>query len=684
MFKKKDKEYDIPKGKDFKSWFRIFLAAMFIGLIIMIYFFVRASKPDHNYSVAANSGQDNSSLVESEIQANQAMPVSQNMLHQDNLMIAQGSDIDVGHTLQAGDYVLKNGKLYRVNAQGQLVEYKGKPYEGMIAYQNGQKMRYENGHWVPVANSEAKPGDFVMRNGKLYRVNADGSLTPYKGKLHDGDKVWKNGKEYMYENGKLIPFNKTGLSDATLDGAQAGDLVMKDGKLYQMGKDGKLHLFHGKPKVGQYVWKNGKAYIVGADGKLHAVKNGAYRTINGKPYVYENGKWVPLSSKGMKAGDLVMGKDGQLYQVGPDGKLHKFHGELKEGQIVWKNGKPYIVGADGKLRPLKEGETFIGADGQKYTYQNGRIVPVTSNNSADKNDVSDMSKSEASDAEKALLKAYKSEILVINSNKEVVPSAKAGYQGQAGMKGLSGTPNGSALSALNSNLMATDPYAQANNQSEKSAFLNGSNNAKKPLPLDEIKPLTPYTITAGTILPATLVTGMNSDLPGSIQARVSQNVYDTVTGNYLLVPQGSVLNGVYDSNVSYGQTRVMMVWQSITFPNGNTVNLGGMPGADLQGYMGIQDQVDNHYWKVFSSAALFSVFGAASQLTQSGSSGGGNGGPSNSQIVYAAVGQQLTQTAQQYLQKDLNIQPTLKIRPGANFQVYVTRNLSLNSAYNFN
>ena len=440
---------------------------------------------------------------------------------------------------------------------------------------------------------------------------------------------------------------------------------MKNGKLYKMGKDGKLHIFHGVPKAGDIVWKDGKAYEVGKDGKLHTVKNGEQHIINGKAYVYKDGKWIPLTSKGMKVGDLVS-KDGKLYQVGADGKLYAYNKLLKEGQIVWKNGKPYRVNADGKLIPLKEGESFIGTDGKKYHYINGKIVEDTSAGLAKKKKNNGLFSHMSDSADKALLKAYSSEILAKNTNTQVIP--KSGLNNIQPMGRIDGTPQ-AMRSPISAYSAPTD------------TFMNQDHNANKPLPLDEIKPKTPYTITAGSIIPATLVTGINSDLQGDIKAIVSQNVFDSVTGNYLLIPQGSTLNGLYDAHVGYGQSRVMMVWRSVTFPNGNTINLGGMEGADLQGYMGASDLVDNHYGKVFGSAVLFSLFGAASQLTQPSNSGGS--GPTTSQIVYASIGQQLTQTAQAYLQKDLSIQPTLKIRPGDNFQVYVSRNLSLNGAYHF-
>lgn len=682
-----ENQHRIPKGAGFKNTFYIFVMGLVLGLVVMVFAFLELSHKDEQpFSVADNPDQDPSAKPSSLIHYLDSQSTQENLLGGAGNYVINSSEFEGvsfgGHKLGEGDYILKNGKLYAIGKDGKLHLVKTPPKEGMVAYEDGQKMMYHNGHWAPVADSDMQAGQYVVHNGKLYKVGKDGQLIPYNGKLHDGDIVWKHGKKYMYENGKLVPYSDSGLDTTPLTGPQAGDLVMKDGKLYKMGDDGKLHLFHGTPKEGQIIWKNGKAYIVGKDGKLKPLENGYQRVINGKPYVYENGKWVPLAAKGLKPGDLIE-KDGKYYQVGPDGKLYPYNEPLKRGQIVWKNGKPYLVGKDGNLTALKDGQTFTGADGKKYRYVNGHLEEVANddNSNAQSSNNGGLNFSSTSDNEKALLKAYSSEILAANTNTAVIPSDKTGQVINGQMGSINGTPTANSA-ALNSQISAySSEYNQANAQAEKSAFLNGDHNAAKPLPLDEIKPATPYTVTAGSIIPATLVSGIDSDLPGPIKATVSQNVYDTVTGNYLLIPQGSVLNGVYDSSVSYGQTRVMMVWSSITFPDGNTVNLGGMPGADLQGYMGSTDLVDNHYMKVFGSALLFSLFGAGSQLTQPSNSSGQ--GPTTSQIVYAAVGQQLTQTAQAYLQKDLNIQPTLKIRPGNNFQVFVTRNLSFKGAYQF-
>ena len=132
-------------------------------------------------------------------------------------------------------------------------------------------------------------------------------------------------------------------------------------------------------------------------------------------------------------------------------------------------------------------------------------------------------------------------------------------------------------------------------------------------------PATAYTLRAGSVIPATLISGINSQLPGKIIGQVSQNVYDTATGKYLLFPQGSRLIGEYTSDVSYGQSRVMVAWQRVVFPDGKALDIGAMPGADGAGYSGATDQVDNHYLRIFGSALLMSGITAGATLSQNNS-----------------------------------------------------------------
>ena len=189
----------------------------------------------------------------------------------------------------------------------------------------------------------------------------------------------------------------------------------------------------------------------------------------------------------------------------------------------------------------------------------------------------------------------------------------------------------------------------------------------------------PYELKAGSWINATLLTGINSDLPGNVVAKVNRSVFDTKTGNYPLIPQGTTLLGVYDSHISFGQSRVLLVWTRLIFPNGNSLDLQGMPGVDLLGMMGLQDKVNFHYQRIFGSALLFSAFSAAGQLSQSKNS---NDQLTNQQIIYSAIGQQMTQTGNQLIEKNSNIQPTIQIRPGTRLNVLLTQDFIFPGAYN--
>jgi type IV secretion system protein TrbI len=198
-------------------------------------------------------------------------------------------------------------------------------------------------------------------------------------------------------------------------------------------------------------------------------------------------------------------------------------------------------------------------------------------------------------------------------------------------------------------------------------------------------PRSPFELRAGFVVPGTLISGINSELPGQIMAQVSQNVYDTPTGKYLLIPQGSRLVGAYSSQVAYGQARVLVAWQRIVFPDGKAMDIGAMPGADSAGYAGFNDHVDNHYVRIFGSALIMSAITAgvmySQQSNQSSLTGNGTYSPNASSSMSQALGQQLGHVTAQMIQKNMNIAPTLEIRPGYRFNIIVTKDLTLTKPY---
>lgn len=197
-------------------------------------------------------------------------------------------------------------------------------------------------------------------------------------------------------------------------------------------------------------------------------------------------------------------------------------------------------------------------------------------------------------------------------------------------------------------------------------------------------PRSPYELRAGFVVPGTLISGINSELPGQIMAQVSQNVYDTATGKYLLIPQGARLVGAYSSQVAYGQARVLVAWQRIVFPDGKAMDLGAMPGADSAGYAGFNDLVDNHYARIFGSALIMSAVSAGIQYSQQGNQPVQSSGfyqPTASNTLSQALGQQLGHATAQMIQKNMNIAPTLEIRPGYRFNIIVIKDLTFSKPY---
>lgn len=182
-------------------------------------------------------------------------------------------------------------------------------------------------------------------------------------------------------------------------------------------------------------------------------------------------------------------------------------------------------------------------------------------------------------------------------------------------------------------------------------------------------------------MPAVLSAGINSDLPGQTTALVRRNVYDSRTGRFLLIPQGSRLVGEYDSRVAFGQNRVFVAWNRLIFPDGRSLDLGRMQGVDLSAAAGLRDKVNNHFVRTFGSALLIAAVSAGVQLSQPENDGNFQSNPTPSQLAAAAVGQELGRVASEYLRRNLDVRPTIEVRPGYELNVEVTADLDLPGPY---
>ena len=205
-------------------------------------------------------------------------------------------------------------------------------------------------------------------------------------------------------------------------------------------------------------------------------------------------------------------------------------------------------------------------------------------------------------------------------------------------------------------------------------------------------PASPFMVMAGSVIPAVLVSGINSDLPGPILAQVSENVFDSRSGKSLLIPQGSRLIGAYQNASAYGQQRVQIAWRRLIFPNTASMDLPQMPGADQGGYAGFTDEVNNHYLSTFGTAALTSLISAGQMVGQMATFGGGGAyGPYGysqpnqwamaSEMAGSGASAQLGAAGQQMIGNGMNRPPTLEIRPGYQFNVMVTQDLAFAGPY---
>lgn len=231
----------------------------------------------------------------------------------------------------------------------------------------------------------------------------------------------------------------------------------------------------------------------------------------------------------------------------------------------------------------------------------------------------------------------------------------------------SATPSADANTAR----MALDPDRDPNGQKRKADFVGATDGTSDINPHALVPSPSPYTLMAGSVISASLITGLDSDLPGLITAQVTENAYDSVTGRILLVPQGSRLVGSYDSVVAFGQKRALVVWQRIILPDGASVRIDNVPATDTAGYSGLSDKVDVHTWQLLKGVALSTLLGVGTQLSF---------GSNESDLVRAireSAQQSGSRAGDQLVTRNLNIQPTIRVRPGWPLRVVVHKDIVL-------
>lgn len=215
--------------------------------------------------------------------------------------------------------------------------------------------------------------------------------------------------------------------------------------------------------------------------------------------------------------------------------------------------------------------------------------------------------------------------------------------------------------------------ADLTSQDHKLAFLNGNVDRRTVSPDRVMSAASPYVLQAGAVIPASLITGLRSDLPGEVTAQVTEDVYDSPTGKFLLIPQGARLIGQYDAQIAFGQSRALLVWNRLIMPNGKSIVLERQPGTNSEGYAGLEDDVDNHWGMLFKAAILSTLLSVGSEAGTNNSNSENN----LAQAIRQGGSQSFNQIGEQVVGRSLSIQPTITIRPGFPVRVLVTHDLVL-------
>ncbi len=227
----------------------------------------------------------------------------------------------------------------------------------------------------------------------------------------------------------------------------------------------------------------------------------------------------------------------------------------------------------------------------------------------------------------------------------------------------------SALTALTKVVNTIPTTPDTNAQSSKLAFLQKGPDTEIYNKQAQQTPVSPYQLMAGTIIPASLITGLNSDLPGFVIAQVTENVFDTVTGQYLLIPQGTRLIGKYDSVIAFGQERALVIWQRIIRPDGTSMVIDNLPATDVAGYAGLADEVNLHTWKLLKGIVLSTLLGISTEISL---------GNNESDLVTAireSTQQSTNRAGQKLVDRTLDIQPTITVRPGWPLRIIVNKDI---------
>lgn len=366
---------------------------------------------------------------------------------------------------------------------------------------------------------------------------------------------------------------------------------------------------------------------------LLAVGNAIYRSMNPK----EKTKTEKQENKTVENIDIITDNDSEIGAYFEKNKLDKTENLIENKKIIETENNEY------------NSNQVYSSQSQIYEYEN----------------TYDYDRGE-------MLRAYYAKLI---QEEEQARTSSIGFSKGNNQSSMGNVNYGNGNNQGNQNIYPqgdfSNQYAQQNMQSEKRDFLENAKQSKFYNSYQEEQPISKFEVMAGTFIPATLITGINSDLPSKSVAIVRENVYDTVTGNHLLIPKGTRIIGTYDSGISFGQDRLLIVWQRLIFPNGKYIGLDNMGGVDLSGYAGFTGKVNNHFIKLLQAVVLSSAMGAGSAIVTD------NDDDDWRSEAGKGAGQVILDFGNKMGERILNRQPTIEIKQGYRFNITVHSDLIL-------
>lgn len=331
--------------------------------------------------------------------------------------------------------------------------------------------------------------------------------------------------------------------------------------------------------------------------------------------------------------------------------------------------KQETVSASNSRKKIIDNKGYEGEKSQ-FLVQNKEKSKNTFNNSNNVKEIK--SKVQIEEKLDESLKAYYEQLLQeeLSARKSVIQFDDPEQRQQTNAGFIPGTTTNTSMPNLG-NILPQE--ADQNKIKEKKEFLKGVNEDKISIynPYEVISPLSEYQVNAGSIIPGIFITGVKSTLPGRMIGQVRENVYDSTTGNHLLIPKGARLLGIYDSNVTFGQDRIMIIWERIIFPNGKSIQLDRYAGTDLSGYAGVTGKVNNHYGKLLTSVVLSSLIGAGTAIVEN------DNDDDWKRSAGEGAGEQIINIGTKFAEKIMNISPEITIATGQKFNIIVNSDMVL-------